>query len=109
MVQLNDSDVRLLGLEMSRVQSCQTFQWVMRLEAATTVGGDQSLEELRPELDEAREQQAAAAEVLRAISSSPTDRRRTANGLSPICAPSPMIGRTSVGGDGGTGLLLDRF
>ena len=29
----------------------------MRLEAATTVSGDQSLEELRPELDEGREQQ----------------------------------------------------
>jgi GAF domain-containing protein/anti-sigma regulatory factor (Ser/Thr protein kinase) len=39
----------------------------------TTVSGDQSLEVLRRELAEAREQQAAAAEILRVISSSPTD------------------------------------
>src|SRR5262245_21077111 len=35
--------------------------------------GDQSVEELRRELAEAREQQAATAEILRVISSSPTD------------------------------------
>src|SRR5262245_51385717 len=37
-----------------------------------TVGGDQSLQELRRELAEAREQQAATSEILRVISSSPT-------------------------------------
>jgi len=37
--------------------------------------GDQSAEELRRELAEAREQQAATAEILAAISSSPTDPR----------------------------------
>jgi two-component system NtrC family sensor kinase len=41
----------------------------------STVGGDQSVEELRRELAEAREQQAATAEILAAISSSPTDPR----------------------------------
>jgi signal transduction histidine kinase len=39
----------------------------------STDRGDQSVEELRRELAEAREQQAAAAEILRVISSSPTD------------------------------------
>ena len=38
-----------------------------------TVSGDQSVEELGRELAEAREQQAATAEILRVISSSPTD------------------------------------
>ena len=41
----------------------------------STIGGDQSVEELRRELAEAREQQAATAEILAAISSSPTDPR----------------------------------
>jgi signal transduction histidine kinase len=40
---------------------------------ASTVGGDQSVEELRRELTEAREQQAATAGILAAISNSPRD------------------------------------
>src|SRR5262245_16556013 len=40
---------------------------------ASTFGSDQSVEELRRELAEAREQQAATAEILAAISHSPTD------------------------------------
>src|SRR5262249_27499062 len=39
----------------------------------STVSGDQSVEELRRELAEAREQQAATAGILAAISSTPTD------------------------------------
>jgi GAF domain-containing protein len=40
---------------------------------ASTIAGDQSIEELRRELAEAREQQAATAEILTSISSSATD------------------------------------
>src|SRR5215813_760789 len=40
---------------------------------ASTVDGDQSVEQLRRELAEAREQQAATAGILRAISNSPSD------------------------------------
>ena len=43
---------------------------------ASIIGGDQSLEELRRELAEAREQQAATAEILRVISSAPMDPQR---------------------------------
>src|SRR5262245_40063214 len=43
---------------------------------ASTVGGNQSAEELRRELTEARAQQAATARILRAISNSPSDLHR---------------------------------
>jgi hypothetical protein len=43
------------------------------LPEASTSGGERSVEELKRELAEAREQQAAAAEILRLISSLPTD------------------------------------
>jgi hypothetical protein len=39
----------------------------------STVGGDQSVDELRRELAEARDQQMVTREILRLISISPTD------------------------------------
>ena len=42
----------------------------------TTVGGSQSVDELRRELAEAREQQAVTAEILTSISSSATDAKQ---------------------------------
>src|SRR5215467_13490592 len=51
----------------------------------STIGGDQSVEGLRRELAEAREQQAATAEILAAISNSPTDPNRVF-AVIPACA-----------------------
>src|SRR5215471_20473125 len=51
----------------------QPIRWMPMSPEASTIGGDQSLEELRRELAEAREQQAATSEILRVISSSPMD------------------------------------
>src|SRR5215470_13893932 len=53
--------------------SFQPIRWMPMSPEASTIGGDQSLEELRRELAEAREQQAATSEILRVISSSPMD------------------------------------
>jgi signal transduction histidine kinase/putative methionine-R-sulfoxide reductase with GAF domain len=55
----------------------------------STVSGDQSVEELRRELVEAREQQAATAEILRVISSSPMNLQQVfaeiATGAARLC------------------------
>src|SRR6516165_10343553 len=43
---------------------------------ASTIGADQSVEDLGRELSEARQREAATAEILKVISSSPTDLER---------------------------------
>jgi two-component system, NtrC family, sensor kinase len=70
---------------------------------ASTIGGDRSVEQLRRELAEAREQQAATAEILRVISSSPTDLQRAfseiAASAARLCeADDAMIRQMEEGG-----------
>ena len=57
-----------------------------KAKASGSLAGDHSVEALRRELAEAREQQAATAQVLTAISNSPTDPNRVFAGrLSGLC------------------------
>jgi GAF domain-containing protein len=64
----------LLGVELTSLFSGSRS--VARCPKTPAGQGDQSMEELRRELAEAREQQAATAQVLAAISNSPTDPNR---------------------------------
>src|SRR5690242_12209486 len=62
-------------LPLAKLLSFQRVRLIMP-SAVSTVDGNQSVEELRRELGEAREQQAATAEILKVISRSPTDLQR---------------------------------
>src|SRR5215475_7989587 len=64
-------DVGCSGVSRSREWSPGVH--IVMPSEVSTVSGDRSVKELERELAEAREQQAATAEILKVISSSPTD------------------------------------